>query len=270
MNIQELIKGIIIGIAKIIPGLSGAVLMISFNLYDRAIYAITNFFENPKKHFLFLANLSLGVVIGIVLFSKVISYFLTRYYLYTTMLFLGLIIGGIPVIKTKITKTTTNYIFIILSFFLMTLLTISNPTNHYIIKHNSIDLLVFFTAGFLEAIGTVLPGISSTALLMLIGVYDSYIVTLSNALNISLLAETLYFIIPFSGGLLIGIIVISILVNYLFKSYQSQTFALILGISLSTVLMLIVRLFPYITSPVSFLISLILLFVGYLLTNKLT
>lgn len=270
MNIQELIKGIIIGIAKIIPGLSGAVLMISFNLYDRAIYAITNFFENPKKHFLFLANLSLGVIIGIVLFSKIISYFLTKYYLYTTMLFLGLIIGGIPVVHLKVDRNISNYSLVILSFLIMFFISIFSPTSHYVLKHNFIDILVFFGAGILEAMGTVLPGISSTALLMLIGVYDSYIVTLSNIFNVSFILETLYFLVPFSMGLFLGIIVISILVNYLFRVYSSQTFALILGISLSTVFTLLVRLFPYITNWFSLFFSVIMLLIGYFLTNRLT
>lgn len=270
MNIQELIKGIIIGIAKIIPGLSGAVLMISFNLYDRAIQAITHFLDNPKKNFFFLLNLGVGVVLGIVLFSKVISFFLTHYYLYTTMLFLGLIIGGLPIIKTKISNQKSLYILSIISFIIMGFLTLSSPSNHYTLKNNIIDILIFFSAGILEAIGTVLPGISSTALLMLIGVYDNYIAILGNALNITMLGETLYFILPFSIGLLLGIIIISLLVNFLFRSYQEQTFAIILGISLATILSLFIRLFPYLTNFTSIFISLIMLAIGYILTNKLT
>ena len=71
MKINLLMKGIIIGIAKIIPGFSGAILMISFNLYDKAIEAMTNFFANPRKNFSFLFQLSLGVGLGIVFFSKI-------------------------------------------------------------------------------------------------------------------------------------------------------------------------------------------------------
>lgn len=269
MNIQELIKGIIIGIAKIIPGLSGAVLMISFNLYDRAIDAITNFFKNPKRNIFFLLNLGIGIVIGIVLFSKIINFFLNKYYLYTTMLFLGLIIGGIPVINNNISKKKSNYIFIILSFSLMLIITLISSSNHYIIKNNIIDLIVFFLSGILEAIGTILPGISSTALLMLIGVYDNYIMTLSNALNINLISETLYFIIPFSIGMLFGIVIISLLVNFLFKSYKEKTFSVILGISISTLVTLFIKLFPYINSLSSLIISTFILIIGYILTNKL-
>ena len=72
MNINQLIKGIIIAIDKIIPGLSGAVLMISFNLYDRTSDAITHFCGNPKKNRLFLFNVVLGIVLGIVLITCIL------------------------------------------------------------------------------------------------------------------------------------------------------------------------------------------------------
>ena len=270
MNIQEIIKRIIVGIAKIIPGLSGAVILISFNLYDRAIQALTNFFDNPKKNFFFLLNLSMGIIIGIVLFSKIISYFLTKYYLYTTMFFLGLIIGGIPTILKETSKKKRFIFLSIISFILMLIPSLTTTTNNYIIKNNFIDIIIFFTAGLLEAAGTVLPGISSTALLMLIGVYDNYIITLSNILNITQLIENLYFLIPFSIGMLLGIIAITILVNYLFKLYRKETFSIILGISLATIISLIIRLAPYIIDSYQLILSSILLMLGYLLTKKLT
>lgn len=269
MNINELIKGIIIGIAKIIPGLSGAVLMISFNLYDRAIEAITNFFERPKKNFLFLLNLGIGIVLGIVFFSKILYFFITHYYLYTTSLFIGLILGGIPAVVKRIEKKNLNYVIMILSFLIMSMLSLSNTNHSYVLKNNYLDIFIFFLSGILEAIGTVLPGISSTALLMLIGVYDYYIVTLSNALNFEFLKETLTFILPFSLGLFLGIICISLFVNYLFHSYKKETFSLILGVSFSSVFLLLIKLFPFIHGIFSLIFSFILLLFGYLITYKL-
>ena len=90
MNIIIILKGIIIGIGKIIPGVSGSVMAISFNVYDKAIYSITNFFDNPKNNAKFIINLGLGIVIGIVLFSKIINYLITNYYFYTSIFFIGL------------------------------------------------------------------------------------------------------------------------------------------------------------------------------------
>lgn len=269
MNIKELIKGIIIGIAKIIPGLSGAVLMISFNLYDRAIEAITNFFGNPKRNFLFLANLGCGVILGVVLFSKIIHFFITSYYFYTTSLFIGLILGGMPVVFKNIEKKGKSYIVVVVSFLVMSILSFSNIDNHYVIQNNSLDFLMFFLSGILEAIGTVLPGISSTALLMLVGVYNSYIGIISNVLNPAFLSETLYFLVPFSLGLVVGIIVISLLVHYLFRYYREQTFAFILGISLSSVFLLIVKVVPFVGGVFSLMFGLLLMGIGYFITSKL-
>ena len=135
MNINQLIKGIFIGIAKIIPGLSGAVLMISFNLYDKAIESITTFFENPKKNFIFLFNLGFGIILGIVLFSKLLYFFITNYYLYTTSLFLGLIIGGIPVIIKKVPKSNKYFTTTLISFFLIFSLSFISSTGDYILKY---------------------------------------------------------------------------------------------------------------------------------------
>lgn len=269
MNIKEILKGIIIGIAKIIPGLSGAVLMISFNLYDKAIYALTSFFDNPKKNFQFLFNLSVGIIIGIVFFSNILNYFITNYYAYTTSLFIGLILGGIPVIFKNITKNKSNYIIIIISFIIMILLSISNINNNYVLKNNYLDIIIFFISGLLEALGTILPGISSTALLMLMGVYNIYINTLSNLFNITNIVTNLRIIFPFSLGLLIGIIFISLLVNYLFKYYRSQTFSLILGVSLSSLCLLFIKILSTIYTINILIISIIFIIMGYLITSKI-
>lgn len=269
MNINQLIKGIIVGIAKIIPGLSGAVLMISFNLYDRAIEAITNFFNNPKKNFKFLASLGTGIILGVILFSKIIHYFITNYYLYTTSLFLGLIIGGIPVIAKKTPRKTSNLLLSLLSFILVSSLSFLSPNEDYVLKNTYIDLIIFFIAGLLEAIGTVLPGVSSTALLMLMGIYNHYLLILGSSLNLRTLPITLRFILPFLLGMIIGIVVISILINYLFNYYKNQTFSLILGISIASIFMLGKNLLPFITNFTQIFISIILLLIGYLITNKL-
>ena len=269
MNINQLIKGIFIGIAKIIPGLSGAVLMISFNLYDKAIESITTFFENPKKNFIFLFNLGLGIILGIVLFSKLLYFFITNYYLYTTSLFLGLIIGGIPVIIKKVPKSNKYFTTTLISFFLIFSLSFIGSNGDYVLKNTYIDFIIFFISGLLEAAGTILPGISSTALLMLMGVYNYYLMILGGSLNFKQILNTMYFVIPFSLGMIIGIIVISIIINYLFKYYKNYTYSIILGISIASIFMLGKNLLPYINSINKLLISSFMLFIGYLVTSKL-
>ena len=269
MNIKELIKAILIGIAKIIPGVSGTILMISFNLYDKALDAITKFFNNPKKNFLFLMNLAFGVLIGVVLFSKVIIYFLNEHYIYTMSLFIGLILGGIITIKKDITNKFSNYIYIILSFIIMNFISNSNIANVYILKDNFIDIIIFFFSGILEALGTIVPGVSSTALLMIIGIYPYYLNILSNLLNFNYLLNSLTFLIPFLMGLILGIIIISLIISYLLKYHKEKTFTIILGLSLSTIITLASNLIMKTTSITLLLPCFIFLLLGFIITNKI-
>lgn len=269
MKIKLLIKAIFIGIAKIIPGLSGTILMMSFNLYEKALLAITKFFENPKKNFIFLTNLAIGILIGILLFSNLVKYCLANYYIYTISLFIGLILGGIIPIKKEIRPTLSNYLYITISFLLMYILTTTNNTNLYIIKNNYFDLITFFISGLLEALGTIVPGVSSTALLMLVGIYPYYIDILSNLLNINYLLKSLNFILPFLIGLVLGIIILSLLICYLLKYHKQITYSFILGLSLSTVLTLLIAVITQINTIISFLINTLLLIIGFLLTNKI-
>ena len=269
MNILEILKGIFIGIAKIIPGLSGAVLMISFNLYDRAIDAITNFFSDVKNNFLFLFNLGVGVVIGIVFFSNILNYFIDNYYAYTTSLFIGLILGGVPVIWKSVGKDRINYLFMALSFILMFVLSIFNINNNYILKNNLIDIFVFFISGVLEAIGAVVPGISSTALLMIMGIYNIYIDILSNLYNIEYLFNNIYFVLFFTLGLFFGVIGVSILIDYLFKNYKSFTFSFIIGVSISSLVLLFINILFFINSIYMFVVCLFFIFIGYIISMKI-
>lgn len=264
---MNILKGIIIGIAKIIPGLSGTILMISFNLYDKAINAITRFFDNPKSNFKFLLTLFIGVVIGIVFFSKIVSYFINNYYIYTISLFIGLILGGLSLIKKEFKITKKNILLFLLSLVFLLYLTYSNKVNVYILKNNYIDILIFIFSGFLEAIGTVLPGVSSTALLMMIGIYPYYIEILGNLFNLNKLISSIYFLLPFSVGLILGIIIISLLVNYLFKYHKENTFAIIFGVSISSIITLLSSIIFKIPNILTLLTSISLILIGYLITN---
>lgn len=269
MNIQEFLKGILIGVAKIIPGLSGSVLMISFNLYDKAIDSITNFFKDIKANFLFLANLSIGIIIGIVIFSNILNYFINNYYTYTTSLFIGLILGGVPLILQSTQKSKKGYILTIISLTIMSIISLTNINFNYIIQNNFLDSIVFFGGGLLEALGTVVPGISSTALLMLVGIYNIYLEVLSNIFNFHDIIDNITFLIPFSLGLLLGIILLSLLINYLFKNYRKLTFSFILGVTLSSIFLLLIKVITNITSIIEIPICLIFLIIGSYITKKI-
>ena len=268
MRLSYILKGIIVGVGKIIPGFSGSVVMISFGLYDKAILAITNFFKDVKKNGLFLLNLGIGIIIGIVLFSRVINYFISNYYVYTMMLFIGLIVGGVPLIWEKSYKNIKGLLLALISLMVILLINSIGGGDNYIIRNNYRDIITFFVAGMLEGFGTIVPGISSTALLMLMGIYNLYLNSLGNIFNINNLTFTCWFFIPFSLGFLITIIGLAVIINYLFFKYEECSYSSILGILLGSVIVLFGDVIFKISNIKDLIISFILLIIGYYIGNR--
>ena len=113
----NLLKGFIIGIGKIIPGVSGSVLAITLGVYDKSVEYINNFKHNKKESLKYLLPLGIGIIISIIIFSKIITILLDKYYQITMLFFIGLIIGGLPEIIKKVKKT--------LAFFRMVVYTLN-------------------------------------------------------------------------------------------------------------------------------------------------
>ena len=268
MKINLLIKGILVGIAKIVPGFSGAILMISFGLYDKTIEAITNFFVHPKKNFSFLFSLCIGIMIGIVLFSRVISYFLISFPLFSSAFLIGLIAGGLPLLKKEI-SFSRDFFFVIGAMVMIVFLSFLVGDSVYVVKNTYHDMLIFVFSGFLEAVGTVVPGVSSTSLLMLVGIYHYFVKVLGNLFIPSLLCKNLFFLIPFSVGFVLGVILLSLFIRYLFLHYRKKTFAIIFGISLATIVILVVQMIQDISNIFSLIGCVFLFIIGFFTTMKL-
>ena len=208
---KNFFKGFIVGIGKIIPGVSGAMIAISMGIYDKAIECICNFKNNKKESIRYLFPIGIGIILSIVFFSKIISILMYKFYLVTMLFFVGLIIGGLPSIVNKVKRN--DYYIVIGVFVIFFLMSINNLNNLYVFKNSWFDFFIFFVSGMVEAIGTVVPGISSTALLMIMGTYNIIIGAIGNFENVIVL-------IPFVVGLSIGLIVI-VRVNFLLMSASS-------------------------------------------------
>ena len=259
---KNLFKGIVIGIGKILPGVSGAILAILLGVYDKGVYYINNFFNNKRESIKFLLPLGIGIIISIILFSKLISIFLNKYYLYTMMLFIGMIIGCLSEISDKIIKR--NYFLIIVGFSLFFLVSIGNINNIYVINNNFFDVIIFFISGICEAIGTVVPGISSAALLMVLGTYNIIIDTLGNIPDIMLNIKV---IIPFIMGGFIGILFLVRIIEYFLNNYENNTYNFIFGIVISSIVLLIVQVFKIKYAITELVIGVIFLLMGIFISG---
>lgn len=199
--------------------------------------------------------------------SKLIIYFLDKHYLVTMFCFIGMIIGGIKPIFNNIYKELDlkKIIYLLFAFFSIILLSMVKFTGN-----NTNNIFTYFISGISEAISTIVPGISGTALLMVIGTYNEIMNVFSNLFNFSLILKNLAVIITFLFGLIIGVIFISKLINYLFKKYRTNTYYAIVGFSLASVFLMFIQTLNRRYSISEILLAFITFILGYVITIKLS
>ncbi len=257
------LKGLIIGIGKIIPGVSGSLLAISLGVYEEAISKIETLWKTKKASFCFLFPLAIGIIVAILFGSNIMLYFLNHYYLFTVMVFIGLIVGTVPNIVKKETIHFKDYIIIggiiLIFFYLETHLHLPQfEPNSSIFSSLYIVLL-----GFIDALTTVLPGISGTATYMMLGSYNFILELFANPFQMP------FYCVLFGIGLLVGIAIMIKVVNYCFKKKKHLTWMCIIGFLFSSILSLFLKIIDGINRTNLF--PLILLFIiSYTIINMVS
>ena len=266
-NLKRFIYGLIIGIGKIIPGVSGSVIAISLGVYEKSIDSINHFFKDIKKNTIYLFPLGLGILLSIILSSKIVIKLLNNYYIPTILFFLGLIIGGIQDVSKH---THRKYIYLtIISFTLIILLSLKISNKELIFNNKYQQLIYLIIIGFIDAICMIVPGISGTAILMMIGCYKMLINVLSNLTNISSIVYNISIIIPFLIGLLIGIIITIKIINYFLTYHKTKTYNIILGFLLSSILYMFITTLKYNYTIKNIITGFILFIIGYTIRKKI-
>lgn len=233
--LTNIFKGICIGSGAILPGISSGVFCVIFGIYEKLLNSILDFFKAPKENFKFLFPLVLGAGIGVLIFSKLINYFLYAFPLQTKALFIGLICASIPSLIKDVKekkKFRLHYIFYTLVAFCLGLFSVYLEKNFHIIESsNSVNIFYLILSGFLMSIGVVVPGVSNTIILMLLGVYPIYLTSVSTVY--------LPFLIPLAIGLVLGGLIFMKITRYLLNHFYAQTFYSIIGFTLGSILVLI-------------------------------
>lgn len=221
-------KGIIVGIGGIAPGLSGSILLVIFGLYQKTVTAIGTIFKDFKNNVIFLVPLFLGFGVGILLFSKVVDYFIINYEMYTRFLFLGLILGTIPLFAKEVKQKGFNnkyYIAIVAAFAVGLSLFFFNKDLFPIVSDPNFIQSIFL--GIAVAASTIIPGVDSAVILSSLGLYEIYVSSIAN-LNLEVL-------IPAACGLAIGALVVSFFISKLIEKHYTLTFSIIFGLFLSII-----------------------------------
>ena len=237
-----IVKGGIIGIANIIPGVSGGTLAVVLGIYDRLIAAISGFFTQPDMrwaHFRFLAKIFTGAAVFILLLANLMDYMLNEHYSATMFLFSGLIIGGIPAVIRSHHDMKPGYrraamlaagaLFIVL---------LPESVNDAAVSSGVISspapggYLLLALGGFLAGGAMIVPGVSGSFILLILGQYEN-IVKAIKGFDIVILAIV-------GIGAVLGIVVFSRMIYILLKKFPAFTYYFILGLIAGS----LVRIFP--------------------------
>lgn len=257
MDILILItKGFIIGLGKILPGVSGAVLAISLGVYEKGIKSITNIFN--KKNFIFLLYLGIGMLIAIVTMSNVVLFCIKNYYFWIMLLFCGLIIGGLKelIIIIRDDIDIKNVIYMSISALLIMFLSIN--TLSFELEYNFITI---FILGMIESLTMIIPGVSGTAIHLMLGSYE-FVMNMFSKIIIKNF-------VPFVMGMIFSVLVFIKLISYLLTNYKIKSYFIILGFSISSIIYLISTL-PLEVNIYKFIIGIILFIIGIKIGNILS
>lgn len=234
---KNIFRGIIMGASDTVPGVSGGTIAVILGIYDRLIAAINGLFtRNWKKQLGFLIPLGIGIVAALLTLSHVISWLLTNYPNQTFFFFMGLIIGVIPYLfhqaDVKTNFKGSHYILLIIAGLLIaSLVLFKEPGETALLDTTKATVLVgLFFAGILASMAMILPGISGSFILLLIGAYSTIIEAVKE-LNIVVIGVV-------GVGVLIGIVVCSRIIRYFLENHHAHTFAIILGMVIGSIVVI--------------------------------
>lgn len=273
-NVILMLKGFVIGIANVIPGVSGGTLAITLGIYEDLIKAISHFFSNIKKNLTFLIPIGIGMVLSLAILSNIIGYSLENYPIPTTLFFVGLILGGIPLLYKNIKhepKNISNMIVFVTTFMIVAVFAFLKTGNNVIslANMNLLGYVLLFIVGIIAAATMVIPGISGSFILMMLGYYEPIINIIRELTKFHNVGSNLLILIPFGMGILLGIVGIAKIIEYLLEKQPVKTYFGIIGFVLASLISILLPLFDLSFDITQTVIGIVLLGIGSVVAYKL-
>ena len=245
---RTLAIGIVIGMANVIPGVSGSTIAVVFGIYDKFINAITLNVKKLRQNKRFVLPIVAGMAAGVLIFSKIITVLYERFPVQTNFFFTGLIIGSIPMLTALATKTETGTkieknkiasiaFCVVIGIAVMILFSVmesafgTSQGMGEVLPAFSIKLaLLIFIAGLLGAVAMIVPGISGSLLMLIMGVYPIVIKSIPALFAPETFLHALVLLLPNGFGVLAGLLIGANVVKNLLKRAPNHTYAVILGL----------------------------------------
>lgn len=280
--LKNILKGMVIGIANIIPGVSGGTMMVSMNIYDKLIHCITHLFSEFKKSVGFLLSIAIGMGIAIIASSFFLEELFAKVPIQTNMAFIGLILGGLPAIgkNVKGNKIKVGHIVAGLIFFVVVVgLAALGETegNAADMTFNFINVIKLFVVGLIAAGTMVVPGVSGSMMLMLMGYYQPILSTITDFisalvdLDMDGILQGFGVLVPAGIGVVVGIFLIAKLIEIIFSKFPLYAYWAIIGLIIaSPVAIVLMNMTAFAAiNVVSALTGLVALGVGFVIAMKL-
>lgn len=277
---KSVLKGMVIGIANVIPGVSGGTMMVSMGIYDKLIHCITHLFKEFKKSILFLLPIGIGMAIAIIGGSLGIEMLFEKFPLQTNLMFIGLILGGLPAIwkNVKGNSIRGGHIVAFVLFFVLVaglaLLDGGKGTGADL-SFGLINVIKLFAVGVIAAATMVIPGVSGSMMLMIMGYYNPILSSINDflrgvvALDWPVIIENVGILLPFGIGVLVGIFAIAKLIEIIFNKFPLYAYWAIIGLIVaSPVAIVALGSFPALT-VVNVLTGIATFVIGFFIAMKL-
>lgn len=250
---KSAVLGFFVGLAVIVPGISGSTVAIIFKLYDQFLYAIGNLFKQFKKCFTFLLPIGIGVVLGLVLGFIGVKQLLKILPFAIVGLFAGLMVGAFPAVKDELKGAEMNAKRVVLFVVgvlipigvgcLSAILTAHEETTDFVNKFVDVQwwhILIALPVGYLLGITQIVPGLSASAILMAIGWFQSLVDSVSFTFwSSSPMVLLLY--VSLGVGFLLGIFTFSKLLSTLFEKSRHTSYSAIVGLSLGSIVAMFIN-----------------------------
>ena len=279
--IKSFLKGCVIGIANIIPGVSGGTMMVAMGIYDKLIHCITHLFSEFKKNVLFLLPIVIGMGVAIVASSFALESLFANFPVQTNLLFVGLILGGLPAVWKHVKGNSIKFghlIAFLLFFVLVAGLAIFGGGNgkDADLAFNVINVLKLLGVGIVASATMIIPGVSGSMMLKLMGYYEPIVTTTIPNLIRSLVAFDMDGILvgvgvlaPFGIGIVAGVFAIAKLVEIIFEKFPLYAYWAIIGLIVASPVAILVGMGLELYTVLSVVTGLVAMGIGFVIALKL-
>lgn len=274
----------VIGLANILPGVSGGTMAVAMGIYDKLIHCVTHLFSEFKKSVLFLLPIGIGMVIAVIGSVFGIEYLFNTFPVQASLLFIGLILGGLPAIWGKIKGNPVKFGHIVTAVLFFGLIVVlgligEGEGRTADLTINVWTILTLFVIGIIASATMVIPGVSGSMILLLLGYYNPILNAISTflkdlvKLNWDGIWNGVGILLPFGIGIIVGIFIIAKIVEMIFEKAPMYAYWAIVGLIVSSpVAILCMSAFPVMTGTgivVNVLTGIVALVIGYMIALKL-